>query len=160
MNSKCSPPFSKISFEKDKSIILQNSSKNNNFIEFCIQNTVGLSNICYTFLKNIYFEHSILLKVILLDFYIVLWTRWDLAILMVSLENYYTLFSILLLDFLNLLNYKTLYYNKIFPDLFYDFFLLFHFASVYVVLLLYILFLAPLMSFQILSFYSLKTLAN
>src|SRR5574344_2060716 len=79
----------------------------------------------------------------------------DLAILAVSLENCYILLSNILLCLLNLQNYRILYYNKTFLDLFYGFFLLFHYVLVCMVLLIYALFLIPLISFQTLFFFLL-----
>ncbi len=92
------------------------------------------------FLKLILFEVPFYVNAILLYTYILPIFPLDLATLAVSLENYYILLSNILLYFLNLLNCKILYYNKIFLDLFYDFFPLFHFVLVYVALYIYVLF--------------------
>ena len=115
--------------------------------------SVCLSNICHTLLKLLLFEVPCLMTAILLYTYILLIFALGLANPKVSLENYYTLLSNILLCFLNLLNCKIPYHNRIFLDLFYDFFLLFRSALAYVAILLYILSLILLISFQTLSSY-------
>src|SRR5699024_1690582 len=111
-------------------------------------------------LKSILFEVPFYMNAILLYTYILLSFLWDLAIPMASLENYYILLSNILLYFLYLLNSKILFYNKIFLDLFCDFFLLFHSALVYVVLYIYILSLIPLICSQTLSSFLSQMLSN